>query len=1094
MGAQELIKFFAWENSESGISNIWNNTLCCPAAKQMLKYHADNQAQYLFDTYYYSIHNLNLATNGYPSNLRKISVIDGSVNNIMNGQANQIAFQGTVFLPTNLIVGPFSGLHLPAAIVNLQIRNVADNGNEEVLRLDCFLDTFLGPIYFPITRKFNNNSGNTSPDVAPGGTYNTYDQVHQALKNISVIGDLTAVSINQNIHCFMPITSTLDIIGNMNYCTDISSRDLVAEGLTPFDSYTGVTDSNMYHVTFNQQLVDYMLNEIETYIQGPREVQECSHTTYTLHLPQDSIATVTWQSSSNFHLVTGSNPYSVTIIPLGEGDGWISAEVSTLKHRKSLAHYPVHILPYENNTIPAVSSTTIQGQSMTISTNSLLIDTFCIENGKTLTVTGTLYCAPGTRIIVRPGGKLIVDGGTLTSACDDVMWQGIEVVGDRNKRQYAMYQGAVNLMNGATIENALCGIRTGLREDTVNFATTGGIIFASNSYFLNNRQAVEINSYTLPDLNGGLPIYNASFTNCTFSVDGNNLFSDNNTSFSEHVRLWEVNGVHFNGCTFTNTSGGLFGHGRGIYAHDAGVILSEQCSPNYVYNPGDCGCPPIYADTCVFSGFTTAVEVSTSGNPYLVDVNRVRFENNVTGLRINANNYATVTRCDFNLDNAPGFFTGNVGLSLNTCTGYKVEGNISGRTAYPSGPLTIDNSYGIAVANSGYSSNSLYRNFFVHLTRGFSVSGTNSGLQIGCGSFTDNKYDIYIPGKASISSSQGSLSQGADITFMSTRVSSIYNSFLQNITYHYSNGNNHAPISPHNVTLDSQAGSNSCQSTLCGGIVPHPFTLTDFQSGINAYTAALGNNTDGGGQALSETARELSETYYEAVRALMADTVLDLSTLEQWHAAAQPIADPYSLTETRFAEGYSEMFTADADDAELANYADFHAMKVALRNAGVCDTPQQDGHINWYAMTPAQITQLQAIAERNAGRASVMAKGVLCFFHGICYDDDLFVDDNADNNDNNMETRSAKAAQQDAETLLNVYPNPADDLLYLELSGAGIANAVLYDLQGRIVADAANAGGRPATTMNVHGVPAGVYLLRVTDTDGREYHRKIVVK
>ena len=123
-----------------------------------------------------------------------------------------------------------------------------------------------------------------------------------------------------------------------------------------------------------------------------------------------------------------------------------------------------------------------------------------------------------------------------------------------------------------------------------------------------------------------------------------------------------------------------------------------------------------------------------------------------------------------------------------------------------------------------------------------------------------------------------------------------------------------------------------------------------------------------------------------------------------------------------------------------------------------------------------------------------MAKGVLCFFHGICYDDDLFVDDNADNNDNNMETRSAKAAQQDTETLLNVYPNPADDLLYVELSGAGIANAVLHDLQGRIVADAANAVGRTTTSMNVRSVPAGVYLLRVTDTDGKEYHRKIVVK
>ena len=47
----------------------------------------------------------------------------------------------------------------------------------------------------------------------------------------------------------------------------------------------------------------------------------------------------------------------------------------------------------------------------------------------------------------------------------------------------------------------------------------------------------------------------------------------------------------------------------------------------------------------------------------------------------------------------------------------------------------------------------------------------------------------------------------------------------------------------------------------------------------------------------------------------MSDSLQDLSALEQLHAATQPIADPYSLTETRFMEGYAE----------------FHAMKVALR-------------------------------------------------------------------------------------------------------------------------------------------------------------------
>ena len=39
------------------------------------------------------------------------------------------------------------------------------------------------------------------------------------------------------------------------------------------------------------------------------------------------------------------------------------------------------------------------------------------------------------RIIVRPGGKLIVDGGTLTSACDGEMWQGIIVEGNASLRQ-----------------------------------------------------------------------------------------------------------------------------------------------------------------------------------------------------------------------------------------------------------------------------------------------------------------------------------------------------------------------------------------------------------------------------------------------------------------------------------------------------------------------------------------------------------------------------------------------------------------------------------------------------------------------------------
>ncbi|MBR6334122.1 MAG: hypothetical protein IKR77_07025 [Bacteroidales bacterium] len=49
---------------------------------------------------------------------------------------------------------------------------------------------------------------------------------------------------------------------------------------------------------------------------------------------------------------------------------------------------------------------------------------------------------------MRPGDTLIVDGGTLTSACPGEMWQGIEVVGDRTRHQNAANQSA-----GSTLRN-----------------------------------------------------------------------------------------------------------------------------------------------------------------------------------------------------------------------------------------------------------------------------------------------------------------------------------------------------------------------------------------------------------------------------------------------------------------------------------------------------------------------------------------------------------------------------------------------------------------------------------------------------------------
>jgi len=79
---------------------------------------------------------------------------------------------------------------------------------------------------------------------------------------------------------------------------------------------------------------------------------------------------------------------------------------------------------------------------------------------------------------------------------------------------------------------------------------------------------------------------------------------------------------------------------------------------------------------------------------------------------------------------------------------------------------------------------------------------------------------------------------------------------------------------------------------------------------------------------------------------------------------------------------------------------------------------------------------------------------------------------------------------------LHVWPNPATEMVYVALDGGSeIANMVLYDLQGRVVGTNHYSPLQSGSaTLNVKDLPAGMYLLHLTDADGNEYHQKIVKK
>ena len=790
----------------------------------------------------------------------------------------------------------------------------------------------------------------------------------------------------------MPITSTLDISGNLNYCTDVSNINLATEGMTPFDSYAGVMDSNMYHVTFNQHLVDYMLNEIETYVQGPREVQLCQtpRPIYTLHLPQDSIPTeVTWLCSDNIRIVRTSDPTVINIVALSVGDGWISAEVPTLKHRKRLANYPIHVSVNENNNLPVITTSDIPQQTMTISNEVLLPDTFCVGNGKTLTITNTgiLHCSPGTRIIVRPGGKLIVDGGTLTSTCAGEMWQGIEVVGDRTQHQTAAHQGTVILRNNATIENAHCAIKTGLEGN--EWLTSGGIVQCTGTTFKNNRRAVEFISYADTLASGNIADNKSWFKNCIFTLDNDNLFLSQNIEFLNHVTLWDVKGVSFEGCTFKNlTTGNIPDRKHAIYALGAGIKIRTLCDRSL----DGCNCYGT-TDTNVFKGFSTAVEVGNDGCPYTVTIDEAKFENNGTGVFISACDYATVTRCAFDLSTSPIYPRGTTGLALGTSTGYKVEGNTFTASANATSPSRT----GIRVFKSGYRNNSIYRNTLNNLDYGIFVSDTNgsqrSGLCFTCNTFNDCDYGIYVDEESIVALTQGNSSKGADNRFTGTQSSSFHNEG-PHINYHRHYSSTYALAYPYEVTDNNDVqDTNLCSSTICGNVGP-VWPVTGFGEVVSSLLTPAGNSTAAVQNAPS--LEEVSQTYYAAVRRIMADSVESLPDLLAWHTAAGALASPYALTEIFAAmdnstgvshtpQSQADAFSVGASHTppisqpEMDNYADFRALAASLRPSA------NNPAVNWPAATPAQIDELQRIAEANTGRSSAMARGVLCFFFDICY-------------------------------------------------------------------------------------------------------------
>ncbi len=116
------------------------------------------------------------------------------------------------------------------------------------------------------------------------------------------------------------------------------------------------------------------------------------------------------------------------------------------------------------------------------------------------------YFGEGSRIIVKRGGKLLLDGAKLTTGgcTQGGKWQGIVVEGNSSNNQQILgnsmsnnLNGIVEIINNSIIENAKTAVS--MNADHLPWPTIqdyrGGLVVASNSTFQNNDRAFEFMQY-----------------------------------------------------------------------------------------------------------------------------------------------------------------------------------------------------------------------------------------------------------------------------------------------------------------------------------------------------------------------------------------------------------------------------------------------------------------------------------------------------------------------------------------------------------------------------------------------------------------------
>jgi hypothetical protein len=249
---------------------------------------------------------------------------------------------------------------------------------------------------------------------------------------------------------------------------------------------------------------------------------------------------------------------------------------------------------------------------------------------------------------------------------------------------------------------------------------------------------------------------------------------------------------------------------------------------------------------------------------------------------------------------------------------------------------------------------------------------------------------------------------------------------------------------------------------------------------------------------LSDAMRELSD---HAISRILHDSILYLNALKPWYETVRTPIAKYSLAEVYVYESkFDQAETVlkeipilfsfnDLELKEHENYMKFYNFKKQM-------LPSER---NWRQLDESEISQLQTIAEATQGRSASMAKGVLCFFYDICYDDNIEEKDgeiilskntDGEQTDANVQTQGIASLQPN----LTLYPNPTHSEMTVALDNPAvkIAEMELYDITNRKVHQ--QTVNQPYGILKLDKLAQGVYILKVYLDNKDVINRKIIKK